>query len=143
MGGFSSWLPVPNTICLVGSLLRCTTIPYLRHSSFMSLNWKKLWNRGCLSNSFVFCRIILTAGWYCNLNSHPQASVPCPPKDTMAMQWCKRILSDFSLELEDQTASSCQGCISRHLSGSGLVISHLKDSHDREEKKKLIGLLQF
>ena len=29
------------------------------------------------------------------------------------------------------------------LSGSGLVISHLKDSHDREKKKKLIGLLQF
>jgi len=31
-----------------------------------------------------------------------------------------------------------------HLLGSGLVISHLKDSDDREEKKKkLIGLLLF
>ena len=52
----------------------------------------------------------------------------------MATQGHKSILSDF-LELEDQTASSypaSQG----YLSGSGLVISHLKDSHDREEKKK-------
>ena len=48
------------------------------------------------------------------------------------MQWHKRILSYFSLGLEDRTASSYQG----HLLGSGLVISHLKDSHDREEKKK-------
>ena len=57
------------------------------------------------------------------------------------MQWHKRILSYFSLGLEDRTASSYQG----HLLGSGLVISHLKDSHDREEKKKRkrIGLLQF
>ena len=54
----------------------------------------------------------------------------------MAMQWHKRILSGFSLELEDRTASSYQGCISRSSAGSGLVISHLKDSHDREEKKK-------
>ena len=32
-----------------------------------------------------------------------------------------------------------------HLPGSGLVIPHLKDSHDREEneKKKLTVLLQF
>ena len=52
------------------------------------------------------------------------------------MQWHKRILSDFSLELEDQTASSYQGCIQGPLSGSGLVISLLKHSDDREEKKK-------
>ena len=31
----------------------------------------------------------------------------------------------------------------RDLLGSGLVFSHLKDSDDREGKKKLIGLLQF
>ena len=34
--GSFSWLSVPNTICLVGSLLGCTTIPYLRQSSFIS-----------------------------------------------------------------------------------------------------------
>ena len=59
----------------------------------------------------------------------------------MAAQWHKRILSD-SLELEDQIASSYQAYISRASAGSGLVISHLKDSDDREKKKKLIGLLQ-
>ena len=48
------------------------------------------------------------------------------------MQWHKRILRDFSLGLEDRTASSYQGC----LSGSGLVISYPKDSDDREGKKK-------
>ena len=37
------WLPVPNTICLVGSLLGCTTVPYLRHSSFICLSLKKIW----------------------------------------------------------------------------------------------------
>ena len=31
----------------------------------------------------------------------------------MATQWHKRLLRDFSLELEDQTGSSYQGCISR------------------------------
>ena len=41
--GSSSWLPVPNTICLVSSLLGRTTIPYLRHSSFISLSQKKIW----------------------------------------------------------------------------------------------------
>ena len=53
----------------------------------------------------------------------------------MAAQWHKRILSD-SLELEDQIASSYQAYISRASAGSGLVISHLKDSDDREKKKK-------
>ena len=42
-GGSFSWLPVPNTICLVGSLLGRTTIPYLRQSSFISLSRKKIW----------------------------------------------------------------------------------------------------
>ena len=53
----------------------------------------------------------------------------------MAAQWHKRILSD-SLELEDQIASSYLAYISRASAGSGLVISHLKDSDDREKKKK-------
>ena len=64
----------------------------------------------------------------------------------MAKPRHKGILSDFSLELGDQTASSYLGCILGHLSGSGLVTSHLKDSDDREEKKKekkLIELLLF
>ena len=63
----------------------------------------------------------------------------------MAKPRHKGILSDFSLELGDQTASSYLGCILGHLSGSGLVTSHLKDSDDREEKKKekITGLLQF
>ena len=101
--GSFSWLSVPNTICLVGSLLGHTTIPYLRHSSFMSLNLKKIWTQGisvhfpCLLN--------------CNLHPHPQPSVPCPPGDTVATQRRRRILSNFSLE--DRTASSYQGCISR------------------------------
>ena len=38
-----SWLSVPDTICLVGSLLGHTTIPYLRQSSFISLSLKKMW----------------------------------------------------------------------------------------------------
>ena len=37
LGGSFSWLPVPNTICLVGSLLRSTTIPYLKHRSLILL----------------------------------------------------------------------------------------------------------
>ena len=115
-GASFSWLSVPNTICLVGSLLGHTTILYLRQSSFIFLR-RKFGHRGSLSISLVFCRRILAAGWYCNLNSHPQASVPCPPEDTVATQWHKRILSDFSLELEDRTASSYQGCISRASAG--------------------------
>ena len=107
------WLPVPNAICLVVSLLGHTAIPYLRQSSFIFLGWKKMWTWGSLSISLVFCGISLSAGWYCNLNSHPQASVPFPPEDTVATQWHKRILSNFSLELEDRTASSYQGYISR------------------------------
>ena len=62
---------------------------------------RKFGHRESLSIFLVFCRIIVAAGWYCNLNSHPQASVPCPPEDTVATQWHKIILSDFSLELED------------------------------------------
>ena len=54
----------------------------------------------------------------------------------MAKPWHKRILSDFSLELGDRTTSSYLGCILGHLSGSRLVTFHLKDSDDREEKKK-------
>ena len=65
------------------------------------------------------------------------------PRGTTATQWYKRILSDFSLELEDQTASVIKDASQGRLSGSGLVIYHVKDSDDREEKKKLIGLLQF
>ena len=42
-GASFSWLPVPDTICLVGSVLGCTTIPYLRQSSFLSLSLKKTW----------------------------------------------------------------------------------------------------
>ena len=42
-GGSFFWLPVPNTICLVGSILRHTSIPYLRQSSFISLSQKKIW----------------------------------------------------------------------------------------------------
>ena len=106
------WLPVPNTICLVGSLLGHTTIPYLRQSSFISLR-RKFGHRGSLSISLAFCRSSLAEGWYCNLSSHHQASVPCPPEGTMDTKGHKRILSNFSLELEDQTASSYQGCISR------------------------------
>ena len=108
-----SWLSAPHTICLVGSLLGQTTTPYLRQSSFLSLSWKKIWTWGSLPISLVFCRIRLAAGGYCNLSSHPQASAPCPTEDTVATQWHRRILSNFSLRLEDRTASSYRGCISR------------------------------
>ena len=63
-------------------------------------------------------------------------SVPCPPEDTVAMQWHKRILSDFSLGFEDRTASSYQECISRASVRKWIGISPLKDSSDREGKKK-------
>ena len=33
----------PGCLCLVGSLLGHTTIPYLRQSSFISLSWEKIW----------------------------------------------------------------------------------------------------
>ena len=99
--GSFSWLSVPKTICLIGSLLGHTTTLYLRQSSFISLG-RKFGHRGSLSISLVFfCRLSLAAGWYCNSNSHPQASVPCPPEGTVATQWHKIILSYFSLELED------------------------------------------
>ena len=58
----------------------------------------------------------------------------------MAMQWHKRILRDFSLGLEDRTASSYQGC----LSGSGLVISIQKTvmtGRGKKRKNILIGIL--
>ena len=42
-GGSFSWLSVPNTICLVRSLLGHTRIPYLRQSSFLSRSQKKTW----------------------------------------------------------------------------------------------------
>ena len=41
--GSFAWLSVPHIICLVGSLLGHTTIPYLRQSSFISLSQKKIW----------------------------------------------------------------------------------------------------
>ena len=129
---------MPNTICLVGSLLGHTTIPYLRQSSFISLIWKKIWTWGSLFISLVFCRIILIAGWYCNLKSHPQASVPHPPVDTVATQWHKRILSDFSLELEGRTASSYQGCISKASAGKwiGYFPSERQSGQGEKKKKK-------
>ena len=45
---------------------------------------RKFGHRGPLSIFLVFCRIIVAAGWYCNLNSHSQASVPHPPVDIVA-----------------------------------------------------------
>ena len=54
----------------------------------------------------------------------------------MAMQWHKIIFGNFSLELESQTASSYQDASQGCLLGSEFVISHLKDSDVREEKKK-------
>ena len=46
----------------------------------------------------------------------------------------QKILNDFSLNLEDLTASSYQRCISK--ASARKWISDLKDSDDREEKKK-------
>ena len=63
--------------------------------------------------------------------------------DTVATQWHKRISNDFSLELEGEQLPVIKDASQGHLLGSELVISHLKDSDDGEEKKKLIGLLQF
>ena len=68
----------------------------------------------------------------------------------MATQWHKSILSDFSLELEDRSASSYQACNLKVICQEVDWLFPMKDSHDREEKKreikekkKLIGLLQF
>jgi len=57
-----------------------------------------------------------------------KAHLPCPQRG-------------WSLPQLPVIKNASQGC----LPGSGVVISHLKDSHDREEKekKKLIGLLPF
>ena len=126
-GGSLSWLSVPNTICLVGSLLGHTTIPYLRQSSFISLSWKKIWTQEIS---------VLAAEWYCNLNSHPQASIPCPPEDTVTMQWHKRILATSPQSQRIEQLPVIKDASQGHLLGCGLVISHLKDSDDREEKKK-------
>ena len=111
---------------------------------------RKFGHRGSLSISLVFCRISLAAGWYCNLNSHPQVSVPCPPKGTMVMQWYKIILSDFSLGVEDQIASSYPGHMSLHLKSICwgvdwlfLIWKTAMTARKRKKKKKLIGLLLF
>ena len=66
-GDSSSWLPAPNTICLMGSLLGRTTIPYSDRVPSYLLIGRKFGHRGSLFISLVFCRIILIAGWYCNL----------------------------------------------------------------------------
>ena len=99
---------------------------------------KEYLSMGSLSISIVFCRIILIAGWYCNLKFHPQASVPHPPVDTVATQWHKRILSDFSLELEGRTASSYQGCISKASAGKwiGYFPSERQSGQGEKKKKK-------
>ena len=52
------------------------------------------------------------------------------------MQWHKRTSSDFSLEIEGRTLPVIKDASQGLLLGSRLIISHLKDSHDREEKKK-------
>ena len=58
----------------------------------------------------------------------------------MALKNCKRLLLRVKrIKQLSVVKDASQG----HLSGSGLVISHLKDSDDREEKKKLRGLLLF
>ena len=41
-GGSFSWLSMPNTTYLIGSLLGPTTTPYLRQNSFISLSRKGL-----------------------------------------------------------------------------------------------------
>ena len=82
--------------------------------------------------------VSLISLWYCNLNSHPLASVPCSPEDTVASQWHKRILSDFSLELEGRTASSYQGCISKASAGKwiGYFPSERQSGQGEKKKKK-------
>ena len=60
-GDSFSWLSVPNTICLVGSLLGPTTIPFF--PSYLLVR-RIFGHRGSLSISLVSCRIILAAGWY-------------------------------------------------------------------------------
>ena len=81
-------------------LLHCRRIFYKLSHEYLLVR-RKFGHRGSLSISLVFCRIILAAGWYCNLNSHPRANVLRPLEDTVAKQWHKRIFSDFSLELGD------------------------------------------
>ena len=63
-GASFSWLSVPNTICLVGSLLGYTTTPYLRQGSLISLSQKKSWTEGisvhlpCLLQNKSGCRMV-------------------------------------------------------------------------------------
>ena len=66
------------------------------------------------------------------------------PQRILATQWHKRILSDFSLELEDRTTFSYQGCISRASAGKWIgYFPSERQSWQGEKEKKLIGLLQF
>ena len=67
----------------------------------------------------------------------------------MSMQWHKIILSNFSLELKDQTVSSYQGCISSASVGKWIGYFPLErqwwqgGKEKKRKKKKRIGLLQF
>ena len=60
--------------------------------------------------------------------------------DTVATQWHKRISNDFSLELEGEQLPVIKDASQGRLPGSGLVISHLKDSHDREKRKRPLSI---
>ena len=60
-----SGVPSLGCLCLVGSLLGHTTIPFLRQSSFLSLSRKKMWTQGisvhflCLLQNKSSCRMEL------------------------------------------------------------------------------------
>ena len=127
-GASFSWLSVPCRLTF-----RAYNNPILQTELYLLV--RRFGHGGSLFIFLVFCGISLAAGWYCNLNSHPQASVPCLPEDTVVTQWHKRILSNFSLELEDQAASSYQACISRASVEKWFGYFPSK-SDDWEEKKK-------
>ena len=64
----------------------------------------------------------------------------------LVLQRYKKIFSKFSLELEDWTASSYQGCIPR--ASSGKCIGYFPSERQswqggKEKEKNLIGFLQF
>ena len=101
---------------------------------------RKFGHRGSMSISLVFCTISLAVGWYCNLNSHPSGQCSLSPRGYHGhavaqnkFKWLLlRVRGSNCFQLSRTYILASHG----HLLGSGLVISHLKNSNVSKENKK-------